>query len=143
MGWTPQSLNPLETTKPETTNSGAVSADGKRTLPDNYTDAERELKRYRAPAAMVVAAVDGTVTYLKTRSLAKEEKEQGETAIATVLYEEGLALSGRLLLLLWIITVLASRAVEFFENRRREAEARRNAPPVLTITNSSPVKHGT
>lgn len=137
------SLNPSAATEQrekERPTSGSVDSEGKRTLPDNYTDAERELKRYRAPAAMVVAAIDGTVTYLKTRPLAVAEKEQGETAIATVLYEEGLALSGRLLLLLWIITVLASRAVEFFENRKREAEARRNALPTLTLTNSSPAR---
>lgn len=133
MGYPSPILKSLEpTTEPKS--SANVSADGKRVLPDNYTDAERELKRYRAPAAMVVQAVDGTVSYLKTRPLAKEEKEQGETAIATVLYEEGLALSGRLLLLLWIITVLASRAVEFFENRKREAEAKRMTPLSLAAT---------
>lgn len=80
---------------------------------------------------MIVGAVDGTVTYLKTKPLEKYEKEEGETAIASLLYEEGAMLSARLLVLLWVITVLSSRVMEYFENRKREEQTRRQATPTL------------
>lgn len=108
------------------------NSEGRRTLSDNYTESENQIKRFRQPARMIVGAVDGTVTYLKTKSLEKYEKEEGETAFASLLYEEGAMLSARLLVLLWIITVLSARIGEYFEARKRDAEERkRSAPPTL------------
>jgi len=89
---------------------------------------------------MIVSAVDGTVTYLKTKPLEKIEREDGETAFASLLYEEGAQLSARLLVLLWVITVLSSRAMEFFENRKKEREAKAKETPLLTLTGASPNK---
>lgn len=122
------------------TPTSPTTSEGRRTLSDNYTESEAQIKRFRQPARMIVGAVDGTVTYLKTKPLEKYEKEEGETAFASLLYEEGAMLSARLLVLLWVITVLSARIGEYFENRKREAEERkRQAPPTL-VPQASPDK---
>ena len=68
---------------------------------------------------MIVATADRTAAYFEVSRLDAEEKEDGTFAFSALLYEEGAELSARLLVALWLISVLSLRVMEFFE--RREA----------------------
>lgn len=120
-----------QTTNPTSQTTSQRSENGRRVLPEDYNEAEALLKSYRPYGAMIVSAADGVVTYAKTKPLSEREKKEGEHAFASLLYEEGLTLSARILVLLWVITVLSSRVLEFFENRKREQDEAKKAKPTL------------
>lgn len=81
---------------------------------------------------MIVKAVDKGAEFAKVKTLDSDEKSDGEVAFASLLYEEGAQLSARLLVLLWCITVLSSRVVEFFDNRRKAKESKETKPQLPT-----------
>ena len=112
------------------TTTGQPSSDGRRTLPEDYTESEALIRRFRPYGRMIVEAADGVIVYGKTKALTKNEREDGETAFASLMYEEGMMLSARMLVLLWCITVFTSRILEFIDNRKKEAEESRKRPPL-------------
>ena len=88
---------------------------------------------------MIVEAVDGVAVYGKTKTLTKNEREDGETAFASLMYEEGMMLSARMLVLLWCVTVFTSRVMEFIENRKKEQEERKRLIlPTIPLNGPSP-----
>lgn len=82
---------------------------------------------------MIVKAFDKTAEYAKVTTFDKDEREDGETAFASLLYEEGAQLSARLLVALWLITVWSTRIIEFFDNRAKQKKLEAESKPQLQL----------
>jgi hypothetical protein len=105
-----------------------MAGDGslRRKLPEDPADADKALKRYRPYGRMIISAFDKGARFAETAPLDAEEKEDGTFAFSALLYEEGAELSARLLVALWLISVISLRVMEFFEKKQREKELKAN-----------------
>jgi hypothetical protein len=96
----------------------------RRKLPDNDSELDAVLKRYKILARPIVTGISGTLEVLNTAPLDKDEQDGGHFAIAAMLYEFGAEMDSRVLFGLWLAGIAAPRlaqaAVEMKKQRQLE-----------------------
>jgi hypothetical protein len=108
-----------------------TTSDGRRNFPEDVSEQEKILKRFRPYGNLIVNAVDKTTEFAKVKRLDEIEKSNGADAFAQLLYEEGANLSARVLVLLWLITTALPRLVEWLDKKAKEKEKSRNPLAVI------------
>ena len=80
---------------------------------------------------MITAGIDKGLEYAEVKRLDDIEKSNGNDAFAQLIYEEGPNLSARFLVLLWVITTLLPRILEWFDKKKKEKEKQSNPLSVV------------
>lgn len=79
---------------------------------------------------MIVSAVNSIAVAAETKPLNSVERAEGKMAFSALLYEYGANLSAGVLVLMWVISVIVPRVLEWLDKRKAERQAK-NLPEAV------------
>lgn len=79
---------------------------------------------------MIISAVNSIAVAADTKALTTVERAEGKLAFSALLYEYGANLSAGVLVVMWIISVIVPRVLEWLDKRKAERK-QQNLPDAV------------